>query len=150
MCIIVDTNTFHKFKKPDDEDMEPVWTWLEKRGGKIAYSDTEKLEEEWNRGGMQNLRNRLRRTGKLKIVSPQDVEEKADELKGKIKSDDEHIIALALVARVKILISYSDYESGQTGDRDLFDDFRDKRLVGGSVYTREGHARSMLKKDTCP
>ena len=46
MCIIVDTNTFHKFKNPDDEDMEPVWTWLEKREGKIAYSDIEKLEEE--------------------------------------------------------------------------------------------------------
>ena len=50
MCIIVDTNTFHKFKEPDDEDMEPVWTWLEKRNGKIAYSDIEKLKEEWNRG----------------------------------------------------------------------------------------------------
>ena len=91
MCIIVDTNTFHKFKKPDDEDMEPVWTWLEKRDGKIAYSDIEKLEEEWDNGGMQNLRNRLRQRGKLKIVSPQDVEEKASELKGMISSDDEHI-----------------------------------------------------------
>ena len=24
MCIIVDTNTFHKFKNSTDEDMEPV------------------------------------------------------------------------------------------------------------------------------
>ena len=150
MCIIVDTNTFHKFKEPDNEDMEPVWTWLEKRDGKIAYADTEKLEDEWDKGGMQKLRNRLRQTGKLKVVSPEDVQEKADELKGRIKSDDEHIIALALVAKVKILISYSDYESSQTGDQDLFDDFRDKNLVGGRVYTRKAHARSMLKKDTCP
>ena len=94
MCIIVDTNTFHKFKEPDNEDMEPVWTWLEKRDGKIAYADIEKLEDEWDKGGMQKLRNRLRQTGKLKVVSPEDVQEKADELKGKIKSDDEHIIAL--------------------------------------------------------
>ena len=65
MCIIVDTNTFHKFREAD-EDMEPVWTWLEKRGGKVAYSDIEKLEEEWNRGGMQHLRNRLKQTGKLR------------------------------------------------------------------------------------
>ena len=149
MCIIVDANTFHKFKDPNNEDMEPVWTWLEKRGGKIAYSDTEKLEEEWNRGGMQKLRNRLRQTGKLKVVSPEDVEEKADELKEKIKSDDEHIIALALIAKVKILISYADYESGQTGDRDLFDDFRDRNSVGGKVYTKKSHER-MLTKDTCP
>ena len=144
MCIIVDTNTFHKLREPDDEDMEPVWTWLEKRNGKIAYSDIEKLEDEWDKGGMQNLRNRLRRTGKLKVVSPQDVQEKADELKGEIASNDEHIIALAIVARVKVLISYRE------GDSDLFDDFRDKNLVGGRVYTRKAHARRMLTKDTCP
>ena len=133
-----------KFKSPDDEDMEPVWTWLEKRDGKIAYADIEKLEEEWDNGGMQNLRNRLRQRGKLKIVSPQDVQEKADELKGKIASNDEHIIALALIARVKVLVSYRE------GDRDLFDDFRDKNLVGGRVYTRKGHAQRILRKDTCP
>ena len=143
MCIIVDTNTFHKFSEPDDEDMEPVWTWLERRNGKIAYADIEKLEEEWNRGGMQNLRNRLRQRGKLKIVSPQDVEEKADELKGEIASNDEHIIALALIANVKVLVSYRE------GDRNLFDDFRDRSLVGGKVYTRAQHTH-LLKKDTCP
>ena len=63
MCIIVDANTFHKFKEPDDEDMEPVWTWLEKRNGKIAYSDTREIRRvNGNRGGMQNLRNRLRQS----------------------------------------------------------------------------------------
>ena len=92
---------------------------------------------------MQNLRNRLRQRGKLKIVSPQDVEEKANELKGEIASNDEHIIALAIMARVQVLVSYRE------GDRDLFDDFKDKNLVGGKVYTRKTHAH-MLTKDTCP
>ncbi|MCY4568286.1 MAG: hypothetical protein OXD49_08260 [Candidatus Poribacteria bacterium] len=144
MCIIVDTNTFHKFKNPDDEDMEPVWTWLEKRDGKIAYSDIEKLEEEWDNGGMQNLRNRLRQRGKLKIVSPRDVQEKANELKDEIASNDEHIIALAIVSGVKVLVSYRE------GDSDLFTDFKNRQLVGGKVYTRKAHARRMLTKDTCP
>ena len=144
MCVIVDTNTFHKFKEPNNEDMAPVWTWLEKRGGKIAYAETEKLEEEWNRGGMQDLRDQLRQAGKLKIVSPQDVQEKENELSGETASNDEHIIALALIANVKVLVSYRE------GDRDLFDDFRDRNLVGGRVYTREAHARGMLRTDTCP
>ena len=143
MCIIVDANTFHKFKEPNDEDMEPVWTWLEKKDGKIAYSDMEKLEEEWNRGGMQNLRNRLRQRGKLKVVSPQDVQEKTNELSGEIASNDEHIIALAIVASVKVLVSYRE------GDKDLFADFKNRELVGGKVYTRKAHAR-LLTKDTCP
>ena len=150
MCVIVDTNTFHRFKKRNNEDMEPVWTWLEKRGGKIAYSDTETLEREWNGAGMPDLRDQLRQAGRLKIVPPQDVQEKADELKGKIKSNDEQIIALALITGVKVLISYSEYESGQKGDRDLFDDFRDRNLVGGKVYTKKSHAQRMLTKDTCP
>ena len=92
---------------------------------------------------MQYLRNRLRQRGKLKIVSPQDVEEKADELRGEIASNDEHIIALALVAGVNVLVSYRE------GDRDLFADFKNRQFVGGKVYTRKTHAR-LLTKDTCP
>ena len=143
MCVIVDTNTFHRFKKRNNEDMEPVWTWLERRGGKIAYSDTEKLEEEWNRAGMQDLKEQLIQAGKLKRVPPQDVQEKADELKDEITSNDEHIIALALIADVKVLVSYRE------GDSDLFTDFKNREFVGGKVYTRKSHAH-LLTKDTCP
>ena len=143
MCAILDTNTFHKFKNPDDEDMAPVWKWLDNKNGKIVYANTKKFEDEWERGGMRTLRDQMMRAGQLKLVS-EDVQEKADELKGEIESDDEHIIALAIVARVKVLVSYRE------GDRDLFDDFRDKNLVGGRVYTRKAHAQRMLRKDTCP
>ncbi len=143
MCVILDTNTFHKFKNPDDEDMAPVWKWLDNRNGKIVYSNTEKFENEWERGGMSHLRDQMMRAGQLKLVS-EGVQEKADELEGKTASNDEHIIALALIAGVKVLVSYRE------GDRDLFDDFRDKNLVGGRVYTRKRHAQRMLRQDTCP
>ena len=143
MCMILDTNTFGKFKNPADEDMEPVWKWLNDRDGKIVYSNTKKFEDEWERGGMSHLRDQMMRAGQLKLVS-EGVQEKADELKGEITSNDEHIIALALIARVKVLVSYRE------GDRDLFDDFTDKNLVGGRVYTRKAHAHRMLTKDTCP
>ena len=142
MCVVVDTNTFGKFKNPADEDMAPVWKWLDDKNGKIVYSNTKKFEDEWERGGMSHLRDQMMRAGQLKLVS-EGVQEKADELKNKIASNDEHIIALALIARIKVLISYRE------GDRDLFDDFRDKNLVGGKVYTRKAHAH-MLTKDTCP
>ena len=143
MCVILDANTFGKFRNPNDEDMASVWRWLNNRNGKIVYSNTKKFEDEWERGGMSHLRDQMMRAGQLKLVS-EGVEEKADELKGEIMSNDEHIIALALIARIKVLISYRE------GDRDLFDDFRDKNLVGGKVYTRKAHAQRMLTKDTCP
>ena len=142
MCVILDTNTFHKFKNPDDEDMAPVWKWLDNRNGKIVYANTKKFEDEWERGGMSHLRDQMMRAGQLKLVS-EGVQEKADELKGEITSNDEHIIALALIARVKVLVSYRE------GDSDLFDDFKDRNLAGGKVYTRKTHAH-MLTKDTCP
>ena len=142
MCVILDTNTFGKFKNPNDADMAPVWKWLDNRNGKIIYSNTQKFEGEWERGGMNHLRDQLMRAGKLKLVS-EGVEEKADELKGKIASNDEHIIALALIAEIKVLVSYRE------GDRDLFRDFKNRELVSGKVYTRKAHAR-MLTKDTCP
>ena len=142
MCVILDTNTFGKFKNPADEDMAPVWKWLDNRNGKIVYANTKKFEEEWERGGMNHLRDQMMRAGQLKLVS-EGVQEKANELKGEIESDDDHIIALALIARVKVLVSYRE------GDRDLFTDFKNRELAGGRVYTRKTHAR-MLTKDTCP
>ena len=142
MCIVMDANMFGAFRDPTDENMEPVWNWLQKKNGKIAYSNTKKFEEEWERGGMTGLIKLLRQSGQLKEIPPQEVEAKENELNriDMIRSDDPHIIALALIANVKVLVS---------SDRTLHTDFKDPNLVGGSVYQTKGHSR-LLRKDTCP
>lgn len=140
MCIILDANCIGKFQNPDDEDMEPVRVWLERKNGKIVYSYTEQLKKEWEEGGGFQLRRTLQRRNKLKEISPQDVQEKADELEGQIRSDDPHIIALAIIADVQVLIS---------NDRRLHEDFKNRDLVGGSVYQTKSHSR-LLRNDTCP
>lgn len=142
MCIILDTNTFGKFRNSNDEDMAPVWKWLDNRNGKIVYANTKKFEDEWEKGGMSHLRDQMMRAGQLKLVS-EGVQEKADELEAEIVSNDAHIIALALVAGVNVLVSYRE------GDRNLFADFKNRQLVGGRVYTRKSHEH-MLTRDTCP
>ncbi len=138
MCAILDANTFHKFKDPSNEDMKPVWKWLENRNGKIVYTNTKKFEEEWYRGGMDQIRDQLVRSGNVKLVS-QDIEEKENELKDIIKSDDPHIIALAVIAEVKVLIS---------DDRKLIQDFKE-HVSQGKVYKTKGH-KHLLTKDICP
>ncbi|RKU11577.1 hypothetical protein C6502_07745 [Candidatus Poribacteria bacterium] len=140
MCVILDVNNIGKFNEPADEDMKPVWNWLDRQNGKIAYASTKKFEEEWERGGGIQLRRELQRRSKLKEISAQDVQEKAAELEGKIESDDPHIIALAIIADVKVLIS---------NDRRLHEDFKNRNLVGGRVYQTKSHSR-LLRKDTCP
>ena len=141
MCVILDADAFSKFKDPANEDMEPVWKWLQDKKGKIAYSNTGKIESEWNRARMNDIRDELRKAGKIKLVSSQVTQQKEDELKGKITSNDEHIIALAIIADVKVLIS--------GGDAKLIKDFKNRALVRGKVYLRKQHAR-LLTKDTCP
>lgn len=142
MCAILDANTFSKFQDPTDDDMKPVWKWLEDKNGKIVYAITKKFESEWERGGMIHIRDQLMRAGQLKLIS-EGVQEKTNELKDKIISDDEHIIALALIAGVKVLLSRRE------GDRDLITDFKNRDLVQGKVYTRKSHSH-LLTKDTCP
>ena len=135
MCIVVDADNFSKFSKRDT-DMQPVWHWLNRGNGKIAYSNVKKIKDEWAKAN--SLVIELNRAGKFKMVPAQDVQEKLDELKGQIKSNDPHIIALALAAEVEVLIS---------GDKTLHEDF--KNLVGGKVYQTKSHSR-LLRKDTCP
>ena len=142
MCIVVDANMFGQFSDPANENMEPVWNWLRKKNGKIAYSNTKKFEEEWEKGGMTGLIKLLRQSGQLKEIPSQEVETKENELNrtGTIRSDDPHIIALAIIANIKVLVS---------NDRRLHEDFKNRNLVGGRVYQTKSHSR-LLRKDTCP
>ncbi len=140
MCAILDVNLIGRFKKdPVDEDMKPVHQWLERKNGKIVYSDTDKFRKEWDRGGGYTLRRQLQRRDKLKLVSAQDVQEKNDKIKGEIKSDDPHIIALALIAKVKVLVSK---------DNKLIADYK-VHVSQGKVYKTKSHSH-LLTKDTCP
>lgn len=140
MCIILDVNSIGKFKNPDDEDMEPVRDWLERKNGKIVYAYTEQFNKEWDEGGGYQLRRDLQRRGKFKEIPAQAVQEKADELEDRIESDDPHIIALAIIAEVKVLVS---------NDRRLHEDFKNRNLIGGKVYQTKSHSR-LLRNDTCP
>ena len=79
-----------------------------------------------------------REKGQIKLSDPEDVEKEKAKLP-RIKSDDEDIIALALVSKVKLLV---------TDEKDdLPADF--KQIVKGKVYKRKQHHR-LLQKDICP
>ena len=139
MCVILDANGLGQYKDPNNAEMQPVRDWL-RRSGKIVYSDTDKVRKEWAKGGGHNLMRELQRRNRLKLVSVRDVRQKENELKGNIESDDEHIIALAMVANVKVLVS---------NDTALHRDFKNRDLVGGKVYQTAGH-KHLLTRDTCP
>ena len=139
MCAILDTNCIGKFIKGTNEDIKPVRHWIYRKNGKIVYSATEKFRAEWKGSKARDLMKELQRRSKFIEVPTRDVEEREDELKEIIKSDDEHIIALALVAKVKVLVS---------DDNKLIADFKE-HVVQGRVYKTKSH-KHLLTKDTCP
>ena len=138
MCIILDINCLGKFKNQNDKDMEPLRKWFYHKNGKFAYSPTKKFKKEWEKHSV--LLIGWMRAGRLKKVPQEKVTAEEDKLRGKIISNDAHIIALARVAKATLLVS---------NDRDLHQDFKNNDLIGGSVYQNENHAK-LLKPDLCP
>lgn len=143
MCLILDSNKFSDFAngKPD---MLPVKKWIES-GGRIAYAPTPKLKKEFTgehtpQAFLQLFRD-YRRAEKVKIVNEKEVSEEEKKLKKlPLKSNDSHIIALARIAKVKLLVS---------SDTDLHKDFTDNNIVGGKVYQTASH-KHLLKEVDCP
>lgn len=142
MCIILDVNCFTEFKNENDQNMAPVRKWFNQENSKIAYAPTQQFREEWEQVS-DAKRRQLKtwsRAGKLKMESKKKVENEIQNVKDRIKSDDPHIIALARVAKVKVLVSH---------DQDLHRDFTNPQLVGGKVYQTEAHSH-LLVRDMCP
>ena len=78
----------------------------------------------------------LERNKKLKLVSNQDVLNEQNEVEGKIKSNDSHIIALARVAKVKVLVSQ---------DRSLINDFTNRELVTRGKSVSKSGTRTLAQ-----
>ena len=137
MCVILDTNMYGRFLNQKDADMEPVRDWMNKHG-KIAYSPTSKMKKEL--GKFPKMGNKFReysRASKLKLIDKDKVDATARTLNS-LRSNDSHIVALAVCGNVKVLVSE---------DRMLHRDFKEK--TGGKVYQNKKQ-KHLLKKDTCP
>lgn len=138
MCIILDANLFSDYLQ-NTPDMAPVRQWLEgskRRRGKLAYSPTAKFKAEVRRHPLRDKLVELRRAGLLKEVPTTKVAEEEEKLPD-LKSDDFHVVALAVAGHVSLLVSR---------DQALHKDFKD--VVGGKVYQRAAH-RHLLTPDLC-
>ncbi len=130
MCLILDANFYGDFLNPKNADMAPVKEWLSRRG-KLVYSPTDKLKRELTK----NMKEQFKvygEAGRLKIIDKNKVMETERTLP-KLKSNDGHIIALAIASGTKLLASK---------DKPLQKDFIN--IVKGKVYENKKTKNSLL------
>ena len=139
MCLILDTNKYGDFLNLDNADMQPVRTWL-KGKGRIAYSPTQKFQNELIGQIRFQFDLGYRRGGENEVGSIKTDVQKEENKLSNLESDDPHIIALAIVAKVKLLVS---------GDTKLHDDFKNHPRIKGSIYQNKKH-KKLLTPDRCP
>ena len=146
MCMILDTNQFHKLFKGNDH-IKPIHEWLKNDRGKLVYTLYGKFGEEIKR--MPKVRQYLhsrKKAEKAKLFQEDQVREGEEEIKQKakrknyrLKSDDLHILGLAQTSNTKLLCS---------DDGKLCEDF-EELIAQNSIYKNQTH-KHLLTRDACP
>ena len=140
MCVIIDANMVADFVN-EKENTAPLKKWLDQGKGRlISPPPGTRLDAEY-RGRFGKTLIRYRAVGVAVPISAsaEEVENLSIELKPQLKSNDSHIIALAIVSRAKLLAS---------NDEKLGEDFKE-HISKGKVYKYAMH-ESLLKQNTCP
>ncbi len=151
MCAIVDVNVSHEiFGDNRPEAGEKLFKWLD--SGSLRLVVSRKLLAELNYGNAQRWIREAILAGKVRQEKSGTVDDKEEELQRmeRCRSNDTHIIALAQISGARLLYS---------NDKDLHDDFGNKRLIDkprGKVYsTNEDknftntHARLLNNRNLC-
>lgn len=144
MCLIVDVNIAHKvFLATDNPDFKDVHKALftdNKPIASIVYGG--KLVDEYARNSqIIRVLAQLDRTGRARKVDD-DLIRKEMETVVQInlcQSNDEHIIALARIGKVRVLCSH---------DKALHTDFTNKKLIDkprGKVYQKSKHVKLLWR-----
>lgn len=132
MCAIVDANAAREvFGDSPPPVAEKFLEWLERGSGRLVVGGKLLKELEDGSPSFRSWGQTALLAGKMRTVNESEVDARTEEIEqeGAFRSDDPHILALAQVSGARLLYS---------NDRDLSDDFRDKRLIynpQGKVYT---------------
>ena len=157
MCAIVDANAVSEvFGSSLPPAGEKFLEWLKKGSGRLMVGGKLLEELEGSSEGFRKEAQQLLLAGKMSIVNKSEVDARTEQIQseGAIRSDDPHVLALAQVSGARLLYS---------NDKDLLDDFRDKKLIDnplGKVYStdkkknpnkefRSAHKKLLGRRDLC-
>ncbi len=143
MCIIIDANRLGAFlEKPPGDDMAPVHKWLREQGGQLVYASSGKFADEITPKARHRLAE-YKIAGAARLVKAEDITAELQKIdKKRLRSNDAHIIALALASGARLLCS---------DDGKLRDDFRDGSILKdprGRIYSGARN-KNLLTPETC-
>ena len=131
MCGIVDANVANEvFGDERPPAGEHFFEWLASLRGQLVVGGRLRRELSRDHRFLQWFGNAVR-YGRARSMEDADVEARTDELRrgDMCRSDDEHVLALALVSGARLLY---------TNDAALIRDFKNREIVGnpvGKIYT---------------
>ncbi len=147
MCAIVDNNVRDRFfRQPVDDDLQPLWKWIDDGKGVLVVGGHLLTELSGSRNAADAIQT-WERAGRAVIVDKVRVDDETQRLRadGSCVSDDEHVIALARLSGARRLCS---------DDRLLHQDFRNPALINnprGRVYQYRSQAANLLNHEgSCP
>lgn len=118
MLAIVDANQAGNFAKTDSDHLHEFVRWV-LSGGKVALGG--RLTSELGKvGSFLPFLSQWRSSGRLILISDTLVNELENSLPP-IKSDDPHVVALAIISDAKLIV---------TDDKPLMKDMKDLAVVG--------------------
>jgi len=143
MYMIIDANAASfVFSNPCHKDYEPIFEWIEKKGGKIVYGGKNASELYKINNARRSIIN-LNRAGRALLIEDRLASIEISVINsGYCKSDDPHVIALARRSGARFLCL--------KGDDDLEVDFKNLNLLPfkkGKIYKRYEHRAKILMKD---
>jgi hypothetical protein len=143
MCIVIDANVAHQFSNAS-KDAVLVQEWVEAKPGRMATGGKnirELSQHNWMRRWLVNLT----RAGILTRIPDAVVDAEELRLTGTnvCRSDDPHIVALALKSGARILFSHDQALHQDFGNKDLIDKPR------GSVYQSAAHKHLLDDANCC-
>jgi len=144
MCLIVDINVAHRVitdsNDPDFKDLHSCIFYGKPRNVRLVYGG--RLAKEYSKNySMMRLILQLDRKGRARTVPDNLVEDETERLEKSqlCCSNDQHIIALAIVSNVRLLCSH---------DQSLHSDFTNRALLNnprGKVYQNSNHNHLLVR-----
>ena len=152
MCVIIDKNVCHEIVGPKSTPLGTyLRKWLTKRRNKLVIGGQVRRELIKNRRVGRWLAEALS-SGVAKRFSDHAIDDLTQQIRLDCESNDSHVIALAHISGARLLF---------TRDNTLMRDFKNRKILGGSVrgriYTsddwrpglRDSHKLLLRNRDLC-